>query len=287
MAGQKNILLMEAIKINIEDYVHSGEGANGESLFHRSDPSVMLKLYNSGAPTDIIINELELSRKAFDAGLPVPEPGDLVTDGERLGIRFRRIPGKISFSRSVGDHPEKVEEYARRFARLCLRLHSAHLDRTKFDSVKDVDLKLLEENPYFTEEEKKKVADFIRSAPDSDVPYHGDLQYSNAVIAEDGSEYFIDLGDFAYGHPYFDLGMVLLCCVYDDEEFIRETFHMEKATALQFWKFFVKEYFGEDADPDEIEQMLRPYAGLKVLIIERNAGIYFPNFHALLDSVTK
>lgn len=278
---------MEPIKINLEDYVHSGEGANGESLFHRSDPSVMLKLYNEGAPIDIVIDELELSHKAYEAGLPVPKPGDLVTDGVRMGIRFQRIPGKVSFSRAVGNNPEKVEEYARRFARLCLKLHSIHLDKSQFNSVKEVDLRLLEENPYFTEDEKLKVAELIRNAPDGDAPYHGDLQFSNAVIAEDGSEYFIDLGDFGCGHPYFDLGMVLLCCVYDDEEFIRETFHMEKPTALKFWKFFVKEYFGEDADPAEIEKILRPYAGLKVLIIERNAGFHFPQFHALLDGITK
>ena len=244
---------MEAIKINLEDYVHSGEGANGESLFHRNDPSIMLKLYNEGAPIDIVMDELELSHKAYEAGLPVPKPGDLVTDGVRMGIRFQRIPGKVSFSRAVGDNPEKVEEYARRFARLCQRLHSVHLDKGQFAYVKEADLKLLESNPYFTEDEKVKVAEFIRNAPDGDAPYHGDLQYSNAVIAEDGSEYFIDLGDFGCGHPYFDLGMVLLCCVYSDEEFIRNTFHMEKTTSVKFWEFFVKEYFGEDSDPAEIE----------------------------------
>lgn len=123
---------------------------------------------------------------------------------------------------------------------------------------------------------------FIKSAPDGDTAIHGDLQYSNAIMSDSG-EYFIDLGDFCCGHPYFDLGMVLLCCVYDDDAFIRETFHMEPETAREFWKYFVKGYFGEDADPDETEKILRPYAGLKVLIIERNAGMYFPNFHALLE----
>jgi len=278
---------MEPVRIDLSEYVHSGEGANGESFFHRSDPSIMMKLYNESAPRDIIIAEYELSHKVFDAGLPVPEAGDLVTDGSRIGIRFRRIPGKVSFSRATGDHPEKVEEYARRFARLCLRFHSAHMDTTQFRNVKDVDLELLAENPFFTPEEKEKVADFIRNAPDGDAPYHGDLQFSNAVMDADGNEFFIDLGDFACGHPYFDLGMVLLCCVYDDEEFIRETFHMSKATAAEFWKYFAKEYFGEDADLDEIEALLRPYAGLKALIIERNSGAAFPQFHALLDGILK
>ncbi len=279
-------MTMEPVKIDLSEYVHSGEGANGESFFHRTDPSIMLKLYNTSAPTDIIINEMELSHKVYDAGLPVPRPGDLVTDGERIGIRFERIRGKVSFSRAVGNEPERVEEYARRFAALCKKFHSFHMDRTIFEDVKEVDKKLLAANPFFTEEEKEKIAAFIDAAPDGDAPYHGDLQYSNAVIDADGNEFFIDLGDFAVGHPYFDLGMVLLCTVYDDEEFIRETFHMTKAAALEFWKYFVKGYFGEDADVDEVTELLRPYAGLKVLIIERNAGVFFPQFHALLDEVT-
>ena len=39
---------MEALKIDLNDYVHSGEGANGESFNHRTDPSIMMKLYNPG-----------------------------------------------------------------------------------------------------------------------------------------------------------------------------------------------------------------------------------------------
>ena len=39
---------MEAIKISLNDYVLSGGGANGESYDHKTDPSVMLKLYFPG-----------------------------------------------------------------------------------------------------------------------------------------------------------------------------------------------------------------------------------------------
>lgn len=278
---------MEPLRIDLSEYVHSGEGANGESFFHRSDPSIMLKLYNETAPREIIINELELSHKVFEAGIPTPRPGDLVTDGTRLGIRFQRIPGKISFSRAVGDHPEKVEGYARRFAALCRRFHSIHLGKGRFENVKDVDRRLLSDNPFFSTEEKEKIAAFIDSAPDGDAPCHGDLQFSNAVMDSEGNEYFIDLGDFCCGHPYFDLGMVEICCLHSSEEFILETFHMGKGTSAEFWKYFVKGYFGDDASLDEITRLLRPYAGLKTLIIERNSGVAFPEFHKLLDDILK
>lgn len=271
--------------INISEYEYAGEGANGTSYNHKDNPSIMLKLYNASAPFNIIVNELELAQKVYALGIPTPKPGDFVTDGEgRYGIRFERIINKISFSRAVGNEPDRVEEFARKFAQMCLQLHQTHLPANTFSNVKPVNLQLLEENPFFTPEEKIKVAAFIQNAPDADTALHGDLQFSNAITAN-GQNYFIDLGDFACGHPYFDLGMVLLCCKYDSEEFVRDVFHMELETAKQFWDFFAKEYFGENADLEAIEKTLRPYAGLKVLIIERNSGVHFPEFHQLLNDI--
>lgn len=278
---------MEAITIDLNDYEYAGEGANGASYNHKTNPAIMMKLYNASAPFDIIVNELELAHKVYDLGIPTPKPGDFITDGNgRFGIRFERVQGKVSFSRAVGDNPQEVEKYAREFARMCKMLHNTHLPQGAFPDIKKVDLQLLEENPYFTAEEKIKVAEFIKNAPDGDTAIHGDLQFSN-VITANGQNFFIDLGDFACGSPLFDLGMVLLCCCYDGEEFVREVFHMELDTAYQFWVYFAKEYFGEDADLVAIDKMLRPYAGLKTLIIERNAGMHFPEFHALLNDIMK
>ncbi len=278
---------MKAELIDLNDYVYTGEGANGSSYNHKDNPAVMLKLYNKNAPYEIIVNELELAQKVYELRIPTPKPGDFVTDGTgRYGIRFERVPDKVSYSRAVGDEPRRVEEFAREFARMCRQLHATHLPKDSFKNVKDVNLRLLQENPFFTPEEKVKVAEFIRQAPDGDTAIHGDLQFSNLIMSH-GKSYFIDLGDFAYGAPEFDLGMVLLCCRYDGEDFVREVFHMEPATADEFWRYFVKGYFGESADPDEMDLRLRPYAGLKVLIIERNAGVHFPQFHALLEEVVR
>lgn len=274
---------MDAVLMDMNEYVRSGEGANGESYFHRSDPRIMVKLCLNSTPREQVEHELEQARRVCSAGISTPEPGELITDGKgRYGIRFERIAGKKSISRAVADEPGKVEEYARLFAGMCRELHEVHLDTDKFVNVKDSYLQMLEESPYFTPEEKDKIRKFIMEVPDTDTAIHGDLQYSNAIIAGD-RKYFIDLGDFAYGDPLFDLGMVLVCCKYSDPQFILETFHLDMKTAGEFWLWFVKGYFGEDADPDEVERMLKPYAGLKTLIIERNSKMYFPNFHAVLN----
>lgn len=270
-------------RIDLNDYIRTGEGANGASYNHRTDPGIMLKLYFRNFEAARL--ELELARKVYDAGIPTPEPGDLVTDGEAVGIRFRRIDGKKSYSRACGDDPEHTEEYAREFAQLCRKLHATHVDTTRFENVKDRLYAMLRENPFFNDEEKQRLHDFIAAQPDTDTAIHGDLQFSNGIFVdtpEGRKRYFIDLGDFCYGYPMFDLGMVYLCCCLNNEAWTMEQYHMSNAVARRFWEAFAREYWGPDADLDEVEQMILPYAGLKVLIIERDTHRCLPEFHDVL-----
>ena len=275
---------MTPTRIDLNDYERVGEGANGASYNHKTDPDIMLKVYFRNF--EAAAKELELAQKVYRMGIPTPEPGDLITDGERMGIRFRRLTGKRSYSRACGDEPERVEEYAREFAQMCKKLHATHVDTTQFESVKDRLYAMLEANPDFTPEQKQKIRDFIASAPEADTAIHGDLQFSNGIFTEENGvrkSYFIDLGDFCYGYPMFDIGMVYLCCCLNDEAWTMEQYHMSNATAAKFWDFFADEYFGKEADMDEIMKEVRIYAGLKTLIVERDTHCPMPQFRAMLE----
>ena len=275
---------MEAIKISLDDYILSGGGFNGESYDHKTDPSIMLKLYFPGKIQQPL-DEMRLARKVYEMGVSTPEPGDyVVTEDGRYGIRFRRVAGKMSYSRAAGDHPENVERYAGEFAEMCLQLHSTHVDTTQFECIKDRYSRLLAENPFFTADEKEKLGKFIASVPDTDTAIHGDLQFSNAIFAGD-QRYFIDLGDFCYGHPYFDVAMMYLCCVLDGEGYLQEFFHMSKTVATRFWEAFARAYFGKSRSFDDIAQEIMPFAGLKTLIIERDTGYPKPEFRLALKGI--
>lgn len=275
---------MEAIKISLRDYVLSGGGANGESFDHRTDPDVMLKLYFPGKIQQPL-DEMLLARKVYDMGIPTPEPGDyVVTEDGRYGIRFRRIAGKKSYSRATADEPGKVALFAGDFAQLCLDLHATHVDTTSFENVKSRYYRLLEENPFFTAQEKNRLGRFIADTPDEDTAVHGDLQYSNAIFVGE-RRYFIDLGDFCWGNHLFDVAMVYLCCCLSDEAFIQETFHMPKSLSTRFWEEFARVYFGTDRPLADIEDQIRPYAGLKTLIIERDTRCPMPEFREALKSI--
>ena len=275
---------MDAIKISLDDYVLSGGGANGESFDHRSDPSVMLKLYFPGKIQQPL-DEMLLARKVYELGIPTPEPGEyVVTEDGRYGIRFKRIVGKKSYSRATADEPEKVGRFAAEFAQMCLQLHSTKVDTGSFENVKDRYYRLLAENPFFTTAEKDRLGRFIADTPDEPTAIHGDLQYSNAIFVGD-KRYFIDLGDFCYGNHLFDVAMVYVCCCLSDEAFIQETFHMPKSLSTRFWQEFAPCYFGADRPLKDIEEQIRPYAGLKTIIIERDTRRPMPEFREALKSV--
>jgi len=275
---------MKPLLIDMNDYVRTGEGANGASYDHKTDKSVMLKLYFRNF--EAAEKELELAQKVYAMGIPTPKPGDLVTDGKQVGIRFRRMEGKRSYSRACGDEPERTEEYAREFAQLCKKLHSIHVDTTQFENVKDHLYNLLEANPFFTPEQKEKIRTFIKNAPEADTAIHGDLQFSNGIFTEkDGirTPYLIDLGDFCYGYPMFDIGMVYLCCCLNEESWTMTQYHMSNKTAARFWDAFALEYFGKNADMDAVMREVKIYAGLKTLIIERDTHKPMPEFRAMLE----
>lgn len=275
---------MEAIKISLNDYVLSGGGANGESYDHKSDASVMLKLYFPGKIQQPL-DEMKLARKVYDLGIPTPEPGEyVVTEDGRYGIRFKRIVGKKSYSRATADNPEKIQQYASEFAQMCLKLHSTKVNPADFENVKDRYYRLLAENPFFTSAEKDKLGKFIADTPDEFTAIHGDLQYSNAIFVGD-KKYFIDLGDFCYGNHLFDVAMVYLCCCLSNEEFIKETFHMPKSLSTRFWQEFAPLYFGADRPLKSIEEEIGPYAGLKTLIVERDTKCPMPEFRAELKGI--
>ena len=278
--------IMEAIRISLDDYILSGGGYNGESYNHKTDPSVMLKLYFPGKVQQPL-DEMLLARKVYETGIPTPKPGEyVVTEDGRYGIRFDRVFGKVSYARASGDHPENVPQYAEEFAQMCLQLHSTHVDTTQFENVKDRYYRLLKENPFFTTREKDKLGKFIADVPDCDTAIHGDLQFSNAIFAGD-QRYFIDLGDFCYGYPLFDVGMLYLCCIIDGEQYLQEYCHMNKPTAVHFWECFAQTYFGQGRSLKDIDEEIMPFAGLKTLVIERDTGHPMPLLRAALEGILR
>ena len=79
--------------------------------------------------------------------------------------------------------------------------------------------------------------------------------------------------------------MVYLCCCISEAAFIEEVFHMPKSLSVKFWEEFAHAYFGADRPLKDIEEQIRPYAGLKTLIVERDTKRPMPEMRACLKGI--
>lgn len=273
--------------INIGDYEAVGGGFLGESYICKSDPNILLKLY-SREREQMGYDEYEKACKVYRIGVPCPAPGELVrTEEGLLGILFRRIVGKKSYARALSEHPERLEEYAARFAEESKKLHAIRPEPGLFPTAKEQCLSHIRLDKFLSDEEKAGMERYVDNLPDTDTALHGDLHYGNIIFTEDGQQYFIDLGDFCIGSPLFDLAIVYwqTCCM--PETFIKENYHIDATTAKAFWCAFVQQYFGSGTNIKEIEAMLEPYNTLRTIAIEQSLNEYRPAIRQALREMIK
>ena len=258
--------------IDMNDYEESGDGFTAISYNHKGGGR-MMKLYSEFVPTTEPLRELRASKAISQLGLNIPKALRLVTDGKRVGVEFERIGGKRSFARAISQEPEKLEDYTREFARMCKKLHATPCNTSVFVPADNRFLKAVNKSKSFTDEEKGRIVDFIMSVPRTTNCIHGDMHTGNALMAG-GEEYWIDLSDFGYGNPLYDLGMlyfVSYCC--GDDDMAMRLFHVNVEKMHQVWYYFVDEYFGKEKSQEEVHKLIAPFAALYMVHFEDRGGL--------------
>lgn len=273
--------------IDINDWVVSGAGGRGTSYFHKSDPELMLKFDNGPFDIGTLEEELEAACVAYKLGIHTPEPGYVVTDGKRVGITFRRIANKVSYARAMGQNPERLEEIVASFVAEVKKLHATKADTNTMRSIKDIYGKFIRLNKYRTDAQKQSALQLLASLPDADTCLHGDLHYGNIIFGNGGS-WFIDMGNFSYGAPMFDMAMLKAPCLLAEcfPDVYVNLFHSEPSMATRFWNSFIKQYFGPDTDSALIDEMIKPYLLIRIITMETETGnncenVFGPHFKAL------
>ena len=250
--------------IDLADYEESGDGYTAISYNHK-DGKRMMKLYADYIPMSVPMRELLMSWAIMDLGIRIPKAFRLVTDGKRIGVEFERIQNKRSFARAISQEPENLKKYVTIFADHCHKLHATPCNTDLFMSVKDHFHAVIDASKDFDDAQKVRLHAFVHDAPDATTCIHGDMHIGNFITA-DGKDYWIDLADFRYGHPYFDMGMFYFVCISNpSDEIALRLFHLTHAQMVRVWEVFVKAYFGPDADLEAVNRMIEPYAALYMI----------------------
>ena len=268
--------------IDINDYELSGDGYTALS-YNSLKSQRMIKLYADFMPVTEPEKEIAVSWALTDMGLNIPKAHRLVTDGKRIGVEFDRISPKKSIARAISEEPENLEKYALQFAGMCKKLHSTICDTEVFGSASAYFKKVVNNSNLFKEAEKEKMIAFINSVPEQSYCCHGDMHIGNVIFNTETKEYYwIDLSDFRYGNPLFDLGMFYLACNCNPDDLTMKLYHVGNATMQKVWKIFAREYFGPDADIQAEEDKIKPFAAL-YMVYYGGRDVLYPNMRAFIE----
>ncbi len=251
-------------KIDLDDYVQTGEGGTALAYTHKSGKS-LAKLYNPDFDIGKIKEEFWTSQTVFELGISTPEPYRLVTDGKRFGGEYELIQGKRSFSRIISQESERLEKLSLEFAHMARTLHATKADTSRLRSYKEMVTQFYSGKTFVPEDYRKKVLEFLDKVPDTQTCLHGDLQISNAIT--DGKRtIWIDVGGFGYGAPEWDLALMWNLAHMPDAEKLDFLFHLPSETMKAHWNIFFTAYLGTN-DPRHIEEATRRlpmYAAAKI-----------------------
>ena len=254
----------EIQRINLDDYIQTGEGGTALTYTHKDGLS-LAKLYNPGFEADRAKAEFLTARAVFELGIPSPEPFRLITDGQRSGAEYELIKNKRSYTRIISQEPERLEEISLKFARMAKELHAKLADTTRLQSYKQRIANFYHEKDMVPEDYKQRVLQFLDTVPDTPRCLHGDLHIGN-IITDGQRDLWIDLGEFAYGVPEWDLALLWTMCHNMPGDRVEHIFHITHETMMAHWDIFFPAYLGT-SDPQAIHeatQRLLPYYAAKV-----------------------
>lgn len=251
-------------RIDLNDYVQTGEGGTALTYNHK-DGKTLAKLFMPSVTADNAIREFRISQIVYESGLPTPKPIRLVTDGERFGAEYELIQHKRSFTRIISQEPDKLVPLSERFAVLAKQIHQTPADTTRLPDMKELVMQWIDKISNLTDELRARINRFMNTVPSTPTCLHGDLHIGN-IITDGQRDLWIDVGDFAYGVPEWDLGMMYYSANFLSAERADNIFHLDNATLRAHWAAFAKAYYGTDSQEalDAEVQKLQPFVFLKM-----------------------
>jgi len=257
----------EVQRINLDDYIQTGEGGTALTYNHKNGKT-LAKLFMPSMAADNAVREFNINEVVYESGLPTPKPIRLITDGERFGAEYELISPKRSFTRIISQEPDKLVALSERFAVLARQIHQTPADTQRLPDMRQLVGSWIDRLTNFPDDFKERLHRFLDSVPSTPTCLHGDLHIGN-IITDGQRDLWIDVGDFAYGVPEWDLCMMYYSTHFLSPQRADNIFHLDNATLKAHWEAFAPVYYGTNSQEvinAEIKK-LRPFVAAKLAFI--------------------
>ena len=257
----------EVQKINLDDYFQTGEGGTALTYNHKNGKT-LAKLFMSSVAADNAAREFHINQVVYESGLPTPKPIRLITDGTRFGAEYELISPKRSFTRIISQEPDKLVPLSELFAKLARQIHQTPADTKRLPDMKDLVGSWIDRFKELPDTYKQRFHQFLETVPSTPTCLHGDLHIGN-IITDGQRNLWIDVGDFAYGVPEWDLGMMYYSANFMPPERCDNIFHLDVPTLKAHWQAFAPVYYGTDSK-EALEAEVRklyPFIATKIAFL--------------------
>lgn len=237
-----------------------GQGNTAE-IFEWGNNSV-LKLYRSGLPDDLCINEFEITKYANEFLKIAPKPIEVIHSKDRIGAVYERLSGKTMLKLMLSK-PWCLNKYSKMLA----RCHVAIQKKTTLSAitVKEKLRRDIENVSLLSLEEKQLVNEYLDTLPDGDSICHFDFHPDNIMILND-QYYVIDWMTGCVGNPLSDVARTAL--ILNHAEIPRVPFLVKvlvKAFQRRICKIYLSEYLNiTGAHLSDIQKWEMPLAAARL-----------------------
>ena len=237
-------------------------------IYPQKDDS-MVKLFNKGISINDVRKERDAAQDAMLQGVPTLIPYDVVMVGDVYGIIYEAA-GSTTLAAAIRKEPEKLPEYAERFADFLHEVHSIEVE--DFPDIKDRYREWLEiAGSRMSESDRYNISALLDGIPDSQCFLHGNINPANVIVNGDDM-LLMDMSGAAHGHAIFDLQALYASLVEMEKEkpmYCSSNFKMSYENCLQFWEAFFKAYMKgrKEEDVAKMKLLLQRYYILKQKLI--------------------
>ena len=192
----------------------------GEGYFstvYRIDKDTIIKVFNKTSDPGQIERELTRAKQAFILGIPTAISFDIVSVGDKLGVRFEMLDCK-SLRDCFRDEPENYCDLIKRYASLIKKINTTICESKDIPSINKSYLDKLDVlKPYFQKEEFDKLYRMITSIKETNNFVHGDCHMKNIMVQGD-ELLLIDMDTLSVGNPLFELAHLYASHIAFEEE---------------------------------------------------------------------
>lgn len=178
-------------------------GAGYCGKVYRVNEDTILKLYNKGINRQSVEDEKKYAKEAFLLGIPTAISFEMVNVDGQIGIMFEMLEAK-TLNTVISNDLEHLEKYAKDFSDLAKTIHSTEGNPNKFFITEKRMFSKFKKFDWMDEDMYQTFLKIFKLLPTANTLVHGDFHPGN-VMDCNNELLFIDMGDFAIGHPLFDI----------------------------------------------------------------------------------